>query len=497
MFKPQNKAQLHGFIDKHFGLCLPDKSFTAGHSTPFDFVADAFFHPDRHLAAWANRSGLKTLGSSVIAALEFLFTEQPLDGRVLAGSEDQAKNLYKYWSQWCSKGPLAALVKGDICRGWTRLTTGNFEVLTASAKRVRGGKVQRLFRDEIDEMDPEIYGASVGMLDSRPGLPARSIDTSTWHHAMGPMGQLVAEAEKRGIKLHKWGIWESIEHCPVDRHDNGRGCAVCPLGEVCLAKARQLDPRAEVGVASLCAGLFSVSDAITQIRQWSKQQWEAEAECRRPTLEGTVYPQFDRAIHVLPDLNFKEGLPVYRAIDFGLNKFVCLWIQEGKKGEIYVIDEYWSEQNRLADNAKAILKIEKDQAVDGVPMGAHATFVDPAGRNRNDQTGYSACQVLKGLGIPCTYNTSGWATEVKNGLNLVRGALSPATGSSRIFIAGACKQLITAFESYRNKKVNGIYIDEPVKPQEWDHGPDAFRYYIVNRHARSRWSDSQWSATGG
>jgi len=418
-------------------------------------------------------------------------------GRVLAGSEDQAKNLYRYWEEWCFKTPLANHLLGEPGRHLTRLDTGEFEILAASQKRVRGGKVQRLYRDEIDEMDPEIYGASVGMLATLPGRPARSIDTSTWHHAMGPMGQLVAEADKRGIKLHKWGIWESIAECPSERHDEGRNCEACPLGEVCLAKARSLNPHTKVGLASRCMGLFSVADAITQIQQWSKQQWEAEAECKRPTLEGTVYPQFDRAVHVLPELNFKEGLPVYRAIDFGLNKFVCLWIQEGKKGQIYIIDEYWSEQNRLSDNAKAILQIEKEQSCDGVPVGAEATFVDPAGRNRSDQTGYSAVEVLKGLGIPCTFSTSRWATEVKNGIDLIRAALQPAMGSSRVFIAGACKQIITAMESYQNRKVNGIFIDEPVKPQEWDHGPDAFRYYMVNRHSRTRSGVQQMSATGG
>ena len=496
MHKPQSKAALHGFIGTKFNLWLPDKSFTPGHSTPFDFVANAFFSPARHLAAWANRSGLKTLCSSVIAALDYLFIEQKIHSRVLSGSEDQARNLYRYWENWCY-GVLAPRVIGRPQKLLTRLDNGELRIIAASPKKARGDKVQRIYYDELDEMDPEIHAASIGMLDSRGEIQARSIATSTWHHPAGPMGQLVAEAEKRDIKLHKWGVWESIENCPVGRHDQGRNCEVCSLGEVCLAKARQRDPRATIGIAHLCRGLFAIDDAITQIQHWSRQQWEAEAECKRPTLEGTVYPQFDRAIHVVGDLDFLPDAPTYRAIDFGLKCFVCLWIQEDKHGHIYVMDEYWSEQNRLADNCRDILRIEKEQSPDGAELGATATFVDPAGRNRSDQTGYSDCDILRAeLHQKPTYKLTPWAREVANGIQLIRGALEPASGKSRVSVSSRCETFIKAMESQRLRKVNGIYIDDPVKPQPLDHGPDAFRYYFVNRHSPDRWSERQWSATG-
>ena len=40
-----------------YGLALPYKRFSPGHSTPFDFVADAFFRQAQDVAAWACRSG--------------------------------------------------------------------------------------------------------------------------------------------------------------------------------------------------------------------------------------------------------------------------------------------------------------------------------------------------------------------------------------------------------------------------------------------------------
>ena len=478
MYRPETRPQLWAFIGAHFALWLPHKKFTPGHSTPFDFVADAFFNPQQDLAAWANRSGLKTLCSSVIAALAFLFSDVKIRGRVLAGSEAQANNLYSYWEDWCF-GILRSRLQGQPGRLLTRLDNGEFAILAASPKQVHGPKVQHLYRDEIDEMDPDIYASSIGMLDSRDGVPSRTIDTSTWHHAHGPMGQLVEEAEQRRIKLHKWNVWESIAKCPEPRHQGGKGCRTCDLEPVCIAKARERDRKAKIGIASDCCGLFAIDDAIKQLSQWSKENWEAQAECKRPTLTGLVYPHFDRAIHVKPDLDFDDDLPIFRAIDFGLNDFVCLWLQENKHGQVFVVDEYWSEQTRLGDHARHIMDEDRLVRVEG-------TYVDPAGRSRNDQTGYSAIDVLNGAGIPCTYSLTKWSTEVKNGVDLIRAYLQPAAGQARLFIAGKCKMLMKAFEAYKLRTVNGEYIDEPIKPQACDHPLDALRYFFVNRHRPQR-----------
>jgi len=478
--RPTGREELGSLVARAFGIRLPGRPMTPGHSTPLDFLADAFLHPKRDVAAWANRGGMKTLSASILAALEFFFTQASLRARVLAGSEGQAGNLYEYWTRWCDR-LLSGKVVGSPGRLRTRLTTGDFEILSASQKRVRGPKVQRLFRDEVDEIDPDVFAASVGMLASRPEAPARTVDTSTWHRAGGPMGRLVGDAAGRGIHLHKWNVWEVLAPCPAERHEHGRGCASCPLAPACLAKARErhAEPDRRVGIAAECRGLLAIDDAIKQFGQWSIKQWRAEAECRRPSPEGLVYPAFDRAVHVWPELRLRADLPTWRSVDWGWNAFVCLWIQQDEAGRVLVVDEYCTAGTTTADNA------EKIQHRDG-GLRVEATFCDPAGRNRNDQTGYSDVEVFEGRGVRCTYTLSSWAREVRNGINLVRAHLRPAAGEPRLFVAGRCTQLIEAFESYRNRRVNGEYVDEPRKPQPCDHPMDALRYYFVNRHAPTR-----------
>ncbi len=477
--RPKDKRDLWLLIWEHFGLALPAKKFTRGHSSPFDFLADAFLHPSRDVAAWANRSGIKTLGASILAALEFAFTDN-LRARVLAGSEDQAGNLYEYWCRWAHGPLLQDRIQGRVGKRLTKVAGGSLEILTASQKRVRGPKVQRLFRDEIDETDPEILAASVGMLAGTDEAPGRIVDTSTWHRAGGSMARLVAGAQQSGIALHKWNLWESLETCGVERHQDGKGCDACALEPVCRAKAAEYheNPMARVGIAAECCGLFRIDDAIKNFRRWSKARWEAEAECRRPTPQGLVYPEFDEVIHRCE--NPPAELKVYRSIDWGCGVFVCLWIGQDRDGLSYLLDTYRAEDGTLRGHADWILAHRLSVV--------EATYCDPAGRNRNDQTGRSNVEQFRSWGIPCSYSLSGELRDVHNGIQLVRGMLRPACGQPRFYYVPNenNRAFVRAMQAYHNRKVNGIWIDDPQDPQEYEHIPDTLRYYVVNRQKRDR-----------
>ena len=481
MNPPANRKQLWSFVLTHFGVALPHRTFTPSHSSPFGFVADAFFHPGTDVAAWANRSGGKTLGASILAALEFLFNDH-LQGRVLSGSEDQARNLYDYWSRWCH-GPLAERIEGEVRRQLTQVAGGRLEILAASQKRVRGPKVHRLYEDELDEIDRDIDTAAVGMIASADGLPGRTVYTSTWHRADGPMAALIEACPDNGVSLHKWNLWESIEQCPPRRHDHGRGCRTCPLAGACLAKAEEVNrsqipagpDRGDdcVGIAAEAMGLYRIDDAIKAFSKLGRAAWEAEFECRRPRTEGLVYPQFDPLVHRCEKP--PAELTIYRAIDWGHGVFVCLWLGEDKDGATYLLDTYRAELGTIHQHA-ATIKAHRLKNV-------RDTYCDPAGRNRNDQTGRSNVEIFGEYGIRCSYTLSPKAREIRNGIELVRGELMSAAGRPRFFFLPnqSSRIFVKAMQSYHNRKVNGVWLDEPQDPQEFEHIPDALRYYFVNR----------------
>ena len=478
--RPETKADLWLFIVDHFGVRMPWKVWGQGpnDSSPFDFIADGFFHPGANLAAWANRGGGKTLGASLLAGLEHTFYDD-LHARLLAGKLDQADVLYSYLKEWL----FSPLLRGRLAdrkpgRRLSRIGGGTIEVLTASDSSVRGPHVQRLYQDEIDSwQDKSLIAASLGMVSTRNGIPGRRIVASTWHHATGPMDDLTSRHKELGLRLHRWTIWESIKQCPLERHEQGRGCQSCELSGPCVAKAQETKPGTIAGIASRQpCGLIAVDDAINLLQGWSKAQWDAEAECKRPSVEGLVYPEFDPFIHGIDAT--PEHLTVYRAIDWGLNVFVCLWLGVAKDGTAYLLDTYRAEQGKLKQHADFINN-HKHQNI-------KATYCDPAGRQRNDQTGRTNIQEFQRWGIPCTFTLAPKLVNIQNGVRMVKAALQPATGAPkfRYLRHDGNKPFVRAMQSYSNRKVNGIWIDEPVDPQEYSHQADAFRYFVVNRNAQ-------------
>ena len=476
--KPRTLNGLWRMVRHKFAVELPYRVFTPGHSTPFAFLADAFFHPAADVAAWANRSGGKTLTASILAALEFLFTDN-LQARVLAGSEDQATNLYDYWRNWCG-GPLAGRVCGRVQRLRTRLAGGRMEILAASQRQVRGRKIQRLFEDELDEIDPDIDAAAVGMIDSRGDRPGRTVYTSTWHRADGAMSRLVAGSPESGVRLHKWNLWESIRRCPVERHEGGSGCEKCALEPACRAKAREFhaDPQWPTGIAAEANGLYAIDDAIKAYRKIGSAAWDAEFLCRRPSVEGLVYPEFDELAHRCDDPPPPRGLKVFRSIDWGCGVFVCLWIGEDADGVAYVLDTYRAEHGTLAQHAEYINahRLSRRGEID-------RTFCDPSGRARSDQTGRSNIEMFRDRGIRCEYALSQRLRSVAAGIGIVRAALAPAAGPPKLYYvpSDSNRIFVKAMHSYRNRRVNGVWTDRPQDPQEFEHIPDALRYFFVDR----------------
>ena len=460
-------------IRRDFGLALPDRVFTTGHSSPFDFVADCFFHPSKDVAAWANRSGIKTLGASILAALEFRYNPG-LQARVLSGSEDQARFLYGYWTQWCSRILAEQVHPNAVNRLLTRVGKGKFEILAASQKRVRGGKVQRLYEDELDEIDPELDRAAAGMIASKPGTPGRTVYTSTWHRCDGPMQTMIDGCPDNGVTLHKWNVWESVAQCPEERNRGGAGCDDCKLAPACVGKAREFhsDPTRQQGIAAEANGLYQVADAIKAFLKVGKRTWEAEYECRRPSVEGLVYADFDADTHRCKTL--PQHLTYYRAIDWGRNVFVCLWLGTDKEENVYVLDTYRAEKGIVATHA-AYINAHKLQKI-------KATYVDPAGRNKSDLTGRSAVDEFEAAGIECDFTLAERLRSVQNGVGWIRAALTPASGPPLLYYVDTPnnRTFVRAMQSYHNRKVNGIWIDEPQKPQDWDHTPDALRYFYAN-----------------
>ena len=87
------------------------------------------------------------------------------------------------------------------------------------------------------------------------------------------------------------------------------------------------------------------------------QTWDCEMLCKRPSVEGSVFPTFDPAIHVRESIeNSAAGSSeISLALDFGFAApFVCLWIRSFSDGVTHVIDEYVQPGISLAQHIEQI-----------------------------------------------------------------------------------------------------------------------------------------------
>jgi hypothetical protein len=210
-----------------------------------------------------------------------------------------------------------------------------------------------------------------------------------------------------------------------------------------------------------------IGDAITMKQRTSASAWETEMLCLRPQRDDAVYPEFDAAAHVADfDADtLAEGRWI-AGMDFGFRSpTVILWAHVSDDGDVRIVDE----------RSVSAVTLEKHiEALAQARWPAPAWIgVEPAGRQRNDQTGVSAVTALRKAG----HSVRDRRMALSEGIRLVRTRLAPATGAPTLFIHRRCATLIDALTRYRwaSERTESL---TPVKDGA-DHACDALRYLVV------------------
>lgn len=469
---PRSRGELALFLRKHFGLAIPDQPLCPHHQSPMDYLASSFLE-QRDLLVWANRGGGKTYLAAVATLLD-AFCRPDTRISVLGGSFDQSDRLADYIRQLLDYHPK--MIQGRLTQQRVRLATGSqIDILAQSQKAVRGLHVQKIRCDEVDLFDSDVWRAVQFATRSKDRARGSIEVLSTLHRSGGLMNQLVDDTRRQGAtpiascastqwpgtqplatpsgyKLIQWCLWDVIERCPPERP-----CNLCPLYDDCQ------------GIAKKGSGFYRIDDAIAIHARSSRVAWEAEMLCRRARRDWLVLGEFDPARHVRP-IAYCPDWPLYRAIDFGYRSpLVCLWIQLSPAGFVHVIQEYFCTRLAVDHHAVAIKNLD--------PGPVTATYVDPAGRQKESTSGASCTELLAKEGIPCTCRGS----AIGQGLELIRSALAPASGTPTLMIHPRCTYLIDSLENYHYPPPeSNADADKPVKDGP-DHSIDALRYFFINR----------------
>jgi hypothetical protein len=195
---------------------------------------------------------------------------------------------------------------------------------------------------------------------------------------------------------------------------------------------------------------------------------EYELEFR--SVQGAVYPMFDRKLHLIKPQDIPEDLTYYGAIDFGWHTTAFLLCGVDKDQNWYIVDEMYGKEEELDHLIPRIKNIIGDKRIvlmigdsanrDAIEvMSRH--FPITGVNKANDSKGYQ-------LGI-------GLITEKMRPRMQLVGLPKPS-----LFVSTTCKKFTFELESYRfpEEKAERNAADVPIK--ENDHGPDAFRYLLLH-----------------
>jgi hypothetical protein len=468
---------LHGWVRSYTGLNVPRQSICPHHDPPFEYLIRSFFEPAKDLIVWAPRGGGKTRLAAVATLLDLHF-KPGVAVRILGGSLEQSLRMWEHLLPDIEYNARHLVEKMRPASRRLKWVNGSSAaVLTQSQRAVRGLRVQKLRCDEVELFDPKIWEAAQLVTKSRAsgegfGISGAIDALSTVHRPYGLMNKVVEQAQAAGSpRIVRWCLLEVLERCPPSRE-----CKTCPLWDECRGVAKEK-----------CDGFFRIDDAIEMKRRVSLETWNNEMLCRKPSQHGCVFPSFDEQQHVREEMSVVSGplsvgagpstdngqlttdRSLFLAMDFGFaNPFVCLWVERRGDGGTYVFDEYVQSMRTTDDHLK---QIEARRW----PKVRHVCC-DPAGAGRNDQTAASNIRVLRANG----YVVRSRKSSIVEGLEMIRAALRPASGSARLFIHPRCAKLIKAMRSYHYPPAGG---ELPAKDGEFDHPIDALRYYFVNTQA--------------
>lgn len=414
---------------------------------------------------------------AVATLLDMVF-KPGIEIRVLGGSMDQSKRMHTHLKRLLDprRNPaLASMVDGSMTEKRIRFRNGSeVELLAQSQASVRGTRVQKLRCDEVELFDRDVWDAAqlvtrskaIRLADGSELEVTGSIEClSTMHVPHGLMRALVDSAREGARRVFRWGVVDVLGKCG-EEHE----CGACALSPECGGRAKERD------AAGQGAGHVSVRDAISMKGRVSQNTWDAEMLCLATKRSDTVFSEYDEKVHLFDHEIDMPGVTWVGGMDFGFRApTVYLWALLDLRGDLWIMDERVETGRLLSEHAKAIVEGTGKRVGHKWPL---PTWIgaDPAGNNRNDQSGLGNTQILGISGVEMKTKR----LLLQQGLELVRARLLPAgeNAKPRLYVHARCTVLRECLEKY-HYAADKPYSMEPVK-DGYDHAVDALRYLVQN-----------------
>lgn len=519
---PRTPDELHAWVLTNLGVNIPRTAVCEGHCAPFDFFCDAYFEKTHNALVMANRGGSKTFIVALLHLLNSKF-KPGTDSLTVGAVENQARRCYMHLDKLVKKlGPDEERQIAKSTQTDTLWKTGSrVEILPGTINAVNGPHPQKLHLDEVELFDPEVYQEAMNMPQSRmiegtdTMIKAQVIKTSTRKRGNGLMQEQINEIEEallNGFKpptdLYTWCIMETakgVPNCaclnPSLPEEQQCPCAGVPKGHWDNGSVRTLKDVCG-GRLGKSTGWIPINDVINTFQSVSRPVWEAQQECKRPSNEGLVVPQFSRDRHTIRNWDAVPDYgPIFMSVDFGgTNAHAVNWYQvlrydvkwHNAHGAEFTIPEgslicfdgiYRSEIGNL-QLAKMIVNRELAWRQRHRSWRVRVRFYDPQAKAAKlDFARHSPPLRL------VFYATREVKEHVKNIVELV--------DDDKFFVdAERCPDFIDEIESWHYPKQRPGMLDDPEKPvDDFDHCMSNFRYCVANLRAIARYNDGKRRTT--
>lgn len=178
---------------------------------------------------------------------------------------------------------------------------------------------------------------------------------------------------------------------------------------------------------------------------------------------GLVYPEVDKAVHVVKPFELTDDYAIDLGVDFGVvNPFAgILTATNEKTGRVFIIGEYYATERTVIQNCKA-MQAKFAKYWDRIRY----VVADPEDKNGR--------LTMARYGIP--NKPASKHIGVVNSIQIVKNFLAlSADDKPRLQIFENCIEILKEFRRYR--WATGAGKDKPVKRD--DHGLDALRYLMI------------------
>lgn len=183
-------------------------------------------------------------------------------------------------------------------------------------------------------------------------------------------------------------------------------------------------------------------------------------------LAGVYFEEFTDGIHTCNPFPIPKDWARYRAFDYGLDMFFCIWVAVDPGGRCYVYRQY-AEPNLVVSDA-ARIQLEKTPADENIAF----SIAPPDMWSRNRESGKTQAAMFgeNGVGLMKADNNrkQGWSALKE--LFKIR-----EDGKPGLIVFSTCDSLIECIKCLMHD--DNDPNDVAKKPHDITHGPDALRYF--------------------